>query len=988
MGQFTVDKLTPVLLVEKNGIVLYANVQEEPLLQDWDAKVGTSLPPEIRAIVERTLEYNIPEKIEVQGSKRKYLITFHPLPEEECVNIYKFEMLNDVELGFHTLAENTPDQVIRFDRQKNCLYANPAAMKFYGLSVDELTGKTYFKTQTNSEMMILTEKQCEKAFITGKPEATEFHYILPPGKVYYFDTKIIPEFLNAEISSFLVISRDITAIKESEATLRSSNLYNRSLIEASLDPLVIIGNDGNVTDVNKATEQATGYSRNDLVGTHFVQYLTEPDHAISAFRHVCTHGELRDCALEIKHRDGHTTPVLCNASVYRDENGKVIGVFVASRDITERKKAEKALKEAHETLEEKVKERTDELEKAYNLLKESEKGLAEAQKMAHIGNWLWDLITNEFYCSEELYSIFGLKPQEIDAPYKEVFKYIHPEDREYVTNSILEALNGKRYDAVDFRIILDDGTERALHTQGEVIFNEKSTPIRMKGTVQDITESKQMEEALRESELKYRNIIETTNEGILVINGEIRITFANKKLSEMLGYNLDEIIGRSLFDFLDEEGKSVTRSNMKKRRQGIDQVFEFRLVRKDGTSFWVLVSSKALLEKDGRFAGSMSMLTDITERKEAEEKIKRLANIVESSNDAIITISLEGIVTSWNKGAEQIYGFMAEEVLGKHITIIEPDSLKGEIIRLAGEIKQGKNVNHFETVRSKKDNTTINVSVTLSPITDQYGKVVAVSCIGGDITEKKIAEQFLQEKKIAEVANRTKSDFLAKISHELRTPLNSIIGFSDMLLEQIYGELNEKQIRATMNISKSGKLLLNLINNLLDISKVESGKTELNYRNFELVSKLNLIRNLMLPIADRDNIKIEIDIDDKLTSICADEDKFVQIMYNLVDNAMKFSFENSSVKIGARRKGDLVEITVMDTGIGIKGEDHYKLFKPFSQIDTLSHRKSQGTGLGLSLVKQIVHLHGGYVWFRSTPSKGSTFAFVIPIDKIKKTLHE
>jgi PAS domain S-box-containing protein len=128
----------------------------------------------------------------------------------------------------------------------------------------------------------------------------------------------------------------------------------------------------------------------------------------------------------------------------------------------------------------------------------------------------------------------------------------------------------------------------------------------------------------------------------------------------------------------------------------------------------VLVSSKALLEKDGKFAGSMSMLTDITERKEAEEKIKRLANIVESSNDAIITISLEGIVTSWNKGAEQICGFMAEEVLGKHITIIEPDSLKGEIIRLAGEIKKGKNVKHFETVRLKKDNTTINVSVTLS----------------------------------------------------------------------------------------------------------------------------------------------------------------------------------------------------------------------------------------------------------------------------------
>ena len=158
---------------------------------------------------------------------------------------------------------------------------------------------------------------------------------------------------------------------------------------------------------------------------------------------------------------------------------------------------------------------------------------------------------------------------------------------------------------------------------------------------------------------------------------------------------------------------------------------------------------------------------------------------------------------------------------------------------------------------------------------------------------------------------------------------------------------------------------------------------ELDYKNFELATKLNMIRNILFPIADRKNIKIEIDMDSKLTSICADEDKFVQIMYNLVDNAIKFSYENSLVKIGARKKGDLVEITVKDTGIGIKVEDQYKLFKPFSQIDSFSSRKSQGTGLGLSLVKQIVHLHGGYVWFRSNPSEGSIFAFAIPINNNK-----
>ena len=271
------------------------------------------------------------------------------------------------------------------------------------------------------------------------------------------------------------------------------------------------------------------------------------------------------------------------------------------------------------------------------------------------------------------------------------------------------------------------------------------------------------------------------------------------------------------------------------------------------------------------------------------------------------------------------------------------------------------------------------------PVIDADGTIIGILETCREITERKAAEKLLQEKQIAEVANRTKSEFLANMSHELRTPLNSIIGFSDLLYEQAYGELNEKQLRSVGNVSKSGKHLLNLINDILDISKVEAGKLELDYKDFELASKLNMIRNLLSPIADRKNIKIEIEMDNKLRSIRADEDRFIQIMYNLVDNAIKFSYTNSIVKIAARKTGDLVEITVKDTGIGIKAEDQNKLFKPFSQVDSFSSKKFQGTGLGLSLVKQIVHLHGGYVWFRSTPGEGSTFAFTIPINGNKKS---
>jgi PAS domain S-box-containing protein len=266
------------------------------------------------------------------------------------------------------------------------------------------------------------------------------------------------------------------------------------------------------------------------------------------------------------------------------------------------------------------------------------------------------------------------------------------------------------------------------------------------------------------------------------------------------------------------------------------------------------------------------------------------------------------------------------------------------------------------------------------PVTEENGKIIGILETCREITERKTAEKLLQEKQIAEVANRTKSEFLANMSHELRTPLNSIIGFSDLLHEQAYGTMSEKQLKAVGNISKSGRHLLRLINDVLDLSKVEAGKLELNYKVFDLAAKLSLIKNLMAPIADRKNIRIEINMDTKLTSICADEDKFIQIMYNLLDNAIKFSYENGLIKIAAREKGELLEITVTDNGIGVKAEDHYKIFKPFSQVDSFSSKSSQGTGLGLSLVKQIVHLHGGYVWFRSSIGMGSTFAFTIPIN--------
>ena len=470
------------------------------------------------------------------------------------------------------------------------------------------------------------------------------------------------------------IAKDITERKKAEESLRLSNLYNRSLIEASLDPLVTIGPDGKIMDVNGATEHVTGYSRSELIGTDFSDYFTEPEKASKGYQQVFTHGEVRDYPLEIQHKDGHITPVLYNASVYRGENGEVIGVFAAARDITERQKAEEALKKAHDNLEEKVEERTTQLEKAYKSLKESENGLAEAQKMAHIGNWDWNIITNKLYLSNEVYRIYGCEPQEVNVTRNVFLSYVHPDDRDYVDNTFNKALNEKPIN-IDYRIILANREERVIHAQGEVIFNEENIPVRTRGTIQDITERKKSEEKIQ----ILANIVESSNDAIGTISLDDIITSYNKEAEQVYGYSAEEILGKHTSfvapPHLDKETKKL--SELIKQGKKIHHHETSRL-RKNGEIIYVSITLSPVFDIHGKMTAISFISRDITERKKAEDKIKSLANVVESSNDAIITKSLDGIITSWNKGAEQIYGYSAEEILGKHISLLEHIILKGK----------------------------------------------------------------------------------------------------------------------------------------------------------------------------------------------------------------------------------------------------------------------------------------------------------------------
>jgi PAS domain S-box-containing protein len=515
------------------------------------------------------------------------------------------------------------------------------------------------------------------------------------------------------------------------------------------------------------------------------------------------------------------------------------------------------------------------------------------------------------------------------------------------------------------------------------------------------SDSRKKEEDLPYPLVLIRAMLEATPDGMLATDEKGQITCWNTKFVETWGTPPELVAQRDV-----QKIGAFIAQQLKDSERYLARIVEIEASKEKSFDLLELVD-KRLIERysdvisvEERFVGRLWSFRDVTQYQVSDLIPRRLAAIVDSSDDAIIGKDLNSIITSWNQGAERIFGYSAEEMIGTSVTRLIPPDRQREEDEILARLKRGERFEHFETVRTTKEGGQLHVSLTISPIKDANGRVIGASKIARDITERKRSEEALREsqklaveanadrqrlleseraaRSEAERANRLKDEFLATLSHELRTPLNAVLGWATALR----GSHSPPQelAQGLETIERNARVQAQIIEDLLDTSRIISGKVRLDFQRLDLPAVLAEAINTVRATASAKGVRLQKIIDPLNAPVTGDPNRLQQVFWNLLSNAIKFTPKGGRIQVLLERVDSHVEVSIVDTGEGISAEFLPYIFNRFQQADASTTRRHGGLGLGLAIVKELVELHGGSVRVKSAGTgKGATFIVKLPL---------
>ena len=868
--------------------------------------------------------------------------------------------LRESEERYRAIFNNTGTAMIIIEENRKISLANTEFCKISGYSAEEIEGKMSFEDfLSESELQKIAKYHQERRKKSGKaPKNYELQFIDRFGNVrdMYVTVDIIPG-TKKSVASMI----DITELKKAEQALMESESKYRSLFEGTADPIFIFDKETNYfLDCNQVTVERYGYTKEEIKKMKPQDLHPPEEHPIvekniiensseTYYNHITKDGKVLQVEI-------HTSSVK-----YGDRDAWLSVV----RDISDRIHAEEALRDS---------------EQRYRAVVESTTN----------GICIADPDENLVFVNHGFAKMLGYTTDELLG---KNLSQLMRED-EYLKLRKQTELR-KKGEHSDYETVLlhKDGTVRYVMISAAPLTEADGTFKGSMGIFTDITAQKIAVEALKESEQRYRAVVETTSSGIVISDQNKTLTFVNSGFAKMLGYTTEELIGKNLMEitFPDEYNKFKDQSLKRKKVEHAH--FETVFKHKNGKRINGLVAASPLYDAKNNFTSTLAIITDITDRKQMEEALEHERNLLhllmDNIPDAIYFKDKNGCFTKINKAQAQNLGIDdPKDAIGKH----DRDFFTADHTAVASKdemelMRTGKPIiNKIERV-SRPDGWKMWVLATKVPIRDADGKITGLIGISRDVTEmKKIQEELeLKNKELdkalakAEAATQAKSEFLANMSHEIRTPLNAVIGMTGLLLDT---NLTAEQQEYVETIRSGGDALLAVINDILDFSKIEAGKIDLEHVPFDLQECVEECLDFQASKALQKGLDLAYLLEPGTPiNIIGDVTRLRQILTNLLSNAVKFT-ESGEIIVSIKskklsNKKYEFEFAVKDTGIGIPKERMDRLFKSFSQVDSSTTRKYGGTGLGLIISKRLAEMMGGKMWVKSEVGVGTTFYFTI-----------